>query len=123
MPLQIAREHEDLYLIIIKYYRGAALANQKGTPDYHTSYTYIKLEFATSLDSRTQENMNKKICEYQRDLRENFIFISRRLRRFTQIILILVRISSKLNTVPSLQTNSLPTLQFVTLLTCDGSKH
>ena len=55
MPLQMAREHEDLYLIILKYYRGAALANQKGNPDYHTGYTYIKLEFATALNVRTQE--------------------------------------------------------------------
>ena len=55
MPLQITREHEDLYLIILKYYRGAALANQKGNPDYHTGYTYIKLEFATALNVRTQD--------------------------------------------------------------------
>ena len=55
MPLQMAREHEDLYLIILKYYRGDALANQKGNPDYHTGYTYIKLEFATALNVRTQE--------------------------------------------------------------------
>jgi len=43
MPKQMVREHEDLCLIIPKYYRGAALANQKGNPDYHTDYTYIKL--------------------------------------------------------------------------------
>ena len=55
MPLPMAREHEDLYLIILKYYRGAALAKQKGNPDYHTGYTYIKLEFATALNERTQE--------------------------------------------------------------------
>jgi hypothetical protein len=55
MPLQMDREHEDLYLIILKYYRGAALANQNGNPDYHTGYTYIKLEFATALNVRTQE--------------------------------------------------------------------
>jgi hypothetical protein len=29
--------------------------NQKGKPDYHTGYTYIKLEFATALNVRTQE--------------------------------------------------------------------
>ena len=55
MPLQMAREHEDLYLIILKYCRGAALANQKGNPYYHTGYTYIKLEFASALNVRTQE--------------------------------------------------------------------
>jgi len=49
------REHEDLYLIILKYYPGDALANQKGNPDYYTGYTYIKLEFATALNVRTQE--------------------------------------------------------------------
>ena len=51
----MAREHEDLYLIILKYYRGAALANPKGNHNYHTGYTYIKLEFATALNVRTQE--------------------------------------------------------------------
>jgi hypothetical protein len=51
----MAREHEDLYLIILKYYPGAALANQKGNPEYHIDYTYIKLEFATALNVRTQE--------------------------------------------------------------------
>jgi hypothetical protein len=51
----MAREHEDLYLIILKYYRGAASANQKGNPDYHTSYTNTKLKFATALYVRTQE--------------------------------------------------------------------
>ena len=51
----MASEHEDLYLIILKYYRGAALANQKGNPDYYTGYSYIKLEFATALNVRTQE--------------------------------------------------------------------
>mgnify|MGYP006992545662 FL=1 len=56
MPLPMAREHEDLYLIILKYYRGAALAKQKGNPDYHTGYTYIKLEFATALNVRTQDS-------------------------------------------------------------------
>jgi hypothetical protein len=55
MPLQMDREHEDLYLIILKYYREASLANQKGNPDYHTGYTYIKSEFATALNVRTQE--------------------------------------------------------------------
>ena len=59
MPLQMAREHEDLYLIILKYYRGTALANQKGNPDYHTGYTYIKLEFATALNVRTQEKSGR----------------------------------------------------------------
>ena len=58
LPLQMAREHEDLYLIILKYYRGAELANQKGNPDYHTGYTYIKLEFATALNVRTQDIYN-----------------------------------------------------------------
>ena len=57
MPLQMAREHEDLYLIILKYYRGAALANQKGNPDYHPGYNYIKLEFASALNVRTQEKI------------------------------------------------------------------
>jgi len=33
MLLQMARGHEDLYLIIPRYYRGASLANQKGNPD------------------------------------------------------------------------------------------
>jgi hypothetical protein len=61
MPLPMAREHEDLYLIILKYYRGAALANQKGNPDYHTGYTYIKLKFATALNVRTQENSGRYI--------------------------------------------------------------
>ena len=60
MPLQMAREHEDLYLIILTYYRGAALANQKGNPDYHTGYTYIKLEFATALNVRTQDYITKR---------------------------------------------------------------
>jgi hypothetical protein len=48
-------ENEDLYLIVLKYYRGASLANQKGNPDYHPGYTYIKSEFATALNVRTQE--------------------------------------------------------------------
>jgi hypothetical protein len=51
----MAMEHEDLYMIILMYYRGAATANQKGNPDYHTGYTYIKLEFATALNVRTQD--------------------------------------------------------------------
>ena len=55
MPLRMAREHKDLYLIILKYYRGAALANQKGNPDYHTGFTYIKLKFATALNVGTQD--------------------------------------------------------------------
>jgi hypothetical protein len=55
MLLQMAREHEDLYLIIIKYYCGAVVANQKGNTDYHTGYTYLKLKFATTLNVRTQE--------------------------------------------------------------------
>jgi hypothetical protein len=55
MLLQMAREHEDLYLIIIKFYCGAVVANQKGNPDYHTNYTYIRLEFSIALNVRTQE--------------------------------------------------------------------
>jgi hypothetical protein len=56
----MAREDEDLCLIILKYYRGAALANQKRNPDCHTSYTYIKLEFANALNIRTQKVMKMK---------------------------------------------------------------
>ena len=51
----MVREHEDLYLIILRYYRGAALVNQKANPDYHTGYTYIKLKFAAGLNVRTQD--------------------------------------------------------------------
>jgi hypothetical protein len=53
MPLQMDREYEDSYLIILRYYRGAALTKQKGKPD--TGYTYIELEFATALNVRSQE--------------------------------------------------------------------
>ena len=63
MPLQMAREHEDLYLIILKYCRGAALANQKGNPDYHPGYNYIKLEFATALNVRTQDTLRYKFLK------------------------------------------------------------
>ena len=52
----MARAHEDLYLIILKYYPGDALANQKVNPDYNPGYTYIKLEFATALNVRTQDH-------------------------------------------------------------------
>ena len=61
MPLQMAREHEDIYLIILKYYRGAALANQKGNPDYYIGYNYFKLEFATALNVSTHEILFLKL--------------------------------------------------------------
>jgi hypothetical protein len=56
----MSREHEDLYLIILKYYCGTVVANQKGNPDYHTGYTYIKLEFSTTLNVKTKEVC--KVC-------------------------------------------------------------
>jgi hypothetical protein len=48
-------ELEDLFLIILRYYPGAELANEKGNSDYNTGCTYIKLDFATALNVRTQE--------------------------------------------------------------------
>lgn len=54
------REYEDLYMIILKYYRSAELANQKGNPDYLTGYNFFDLEPATALNARTQEINLKK---------------------------------------------------------------
>jgi hypothetical protein len=54
MPLRIVRELGDLYLIILKYYPGATLANQKANPEYQIGHCHIKLEFATALNVRTQ---------------------------------------------------------------------
>jgi hypothetical protein len=60
----MARKHENLYLIILKYYLGAALANQKGNPDYHSGFIDIKLEFTTALNVRTQY-IYIKVCPFQ----------------------------------------------------------
>jgi hypothetical protein len=55
-PFQIAIEHEILFLIVLKYYRGAEFANHKGNPDYLTGFTYIKLGFVNALSDRTQDD-------------------------------------------------------------------